>query len=192
METILNIDNSVLDFLISIRTEFLNDFFAFFSYIGSGGIIWIVTAIILLFFRRTRKVGFILLISLGITALINNLVIKVIVDRERPFITNEALKTIILKPSGASFPSGHASSSFAAAAVLLKYFRKKGLFGLAAAILISFSRIYFCVHYPSDVIAGAVEGVLIALIISFAFEKIYDKIRFSRLLKVNKKIRADT
>lgn len=188
MEAILNIDNTVLNFLISVRTEILNDFFAFFSHIGSGGIIWIATALILMIFRRTRKAGFILLIAVGITALINNVIIKTIVDRARPFISNEAIKTIIYKPSGASFPSGHASSSFAAAAILLKYYRKKGLFGLAVAILISFSRIYFCVHYPSDVIAGAVEGVLIALVVSFAYERIYNKIHNIRLLKVNKKI----
>ena len=188
MEAILNIDRSVLDFMISVRTEFLNDFFAFFSYIGSGGLVWIVTALILLLFRRTRKAGVILLITIGITALINNFVIKTIVDRARPFISNEAIKTIVSKPSGTSFPSGHASSSFAAAVVLLKYFRKNGLYGLAAAILIAFSRIYFCVHYPSDVIAGAVEGILLALIISFAFERIYNKIRNTRLQRINEKI----
>lgn len=188
MDAILNIDNSVLNFLISIRTEFLNDLFAFFSNIGSGGIVWIFTALILLIFRRTRKAGFVLLLAIGVTALINNFVIKIIVDRARPFITNDAIKTIIAKPKGASFPSGHASSSFAAAAILLKYLRKKGLFGFAVAMLISFSRIYFGVHYLSDIIAGAVEGVVIAFVVSFAFEGIYSKIRTSRLNKVNEKI----
>lgn len=188
MGTILNIDNSILNFLVSIRTEFFNDLFSFFSYIGNGGMVWIITGLILMIFRRTRKAGFILLLSIGITALINNFVLKIIIDRARPFITDESIITIITKPAGASFPSGHASSSFAAAAILIKYFRKKGLFGLATAILISFSRIYFCVHYPSDIIVGAVEGIIIALIVSFAFEKIYGKIRINRLLKVNEKV----
>lgn len=188
MESILDFDNSILNFLISVRTEFLNDFFSFFSYIGNGGIVWIAAAIVLMIFRRTRKVGLILLLAIGLTALINNFVIKIIVGRTRPFIADKTIKTIIAVPAGASFPSGHASASFAAAVILIKYFKKIGLLGLATAILISFSRIYFCVHYPSDVIAGAVEGVLIALVISFAFERIYNKIRTGRLLKINKKV----
>ena len=188
MGTILNIDNSILNFLVSIRTEFLNDLFSFFSYIGNGGLVWIIIGLILMVFRRTRKAGFILLLSIGITALINNFVLKIIIDRARPFITDDSIKTIITRPGGASFPSGHASSSFAAAAILLKYFRKKGLFGLATAVLIAFSRIYFCVHYPSDIIVGAVEGIIIALIVSFAYEKIYGKVRINRLMKINEKI----
>lgn len=187
METILNIDNSILDFLVSIRTEFFNDFFAFFSYIGNGGIVWIIAGLILLFFRRTRKAGFILLLSIGITALINNFVLKILVDRARPFIENDALKIIISEPSGASFPSGHSSASFAAATILLKYNKKIGSIGLVTAVLIAFSRIYFCVHYPSDIVVGAVEGIIIALIVLFAFNRIYNKVRKNKLLKVNEK-----
>ena len=187
MAVILNIDNSILDFLVSIRTEFFNDFFSLFSYMGNGGLVWIITGLALMIFRRTRKAGFILLLSIGITALINNFVLKNIIDRVRPFIADESIKTIIAKPAGASFPSGHSSASFAAAAILIKYFKKNGLFGLAAAIFISFSRIYFCVHYPSDIIAGAVEGIIIALIVAFAFEKIYSNICMNRLMKVKEK-----
>lgn len=187
METILNIDNSILNFLVSIRTEFFNDFFAFFSYIGNGGLVWIAVGLILLIFRRTRKAGFVLLLSIGITALINNFVLKIIFNRARPFIADEALITIISKPSGASFPSGHSSASFAAAAILMKYNRKIGTAGLITAFLIAFSRIYFCVHYPSDIVVGAVEGVVISLIVSFAFNKIYNRVRRSRLLGVNEK-----
>lgn len=187
METIVSIDNSILDFLVSIRTEFFNDFFSFFSWIGEYGRIWIIVGLILLIFRRTRKVGFVLLLSIGLTSFINNNILKVVFDRARPFIDNESLKTIIAQPSGASFPSGHTSASFAAAVILLKYNKKIGAAGLITAILIAFSRIYFCVHYPSDIVVGAIEGVLIALIVSLAFNGIYNKIRRSRLLKVNEK-----
>ncbi len=185
MNTILNIDNGILNFLVSVRTEFFNDFFLFFSQYCAA--IWIICGLVLTLFRKTRKAGFILLIAIGITSLLNNYVLKNIFDRARPFVSNEELKIIISKPSGTSFPSGHTSVSFAAAAVLLKANKKIGAVGLVVASIIAFSRIYFCVHYPSDILVGAVEGVIIALIVWFAFNKIFNKLRKSRLLKVNGK-----
>ena len=63
-----------------------------------------------------------------------------------------------------SFPSGHTLVSFEAATALTVYHRKWGIAALVLAALIAYSRLYLFVHYPTDVLVGAVLGVGIALL----------------------------
>lgn len=131
--------------------------------LGDAGICWIVLGLTLLFFKKTRKGGIFLLSGLLLTLLINNLTLKPLINRPRPFTHSpeiiEFLNSIKLKaPSGASFPSGHTFSSFCSTIILTLCFGKKGAFSFIPATLISLSRIFLCVHYPTDVLAGAVLG----------------------------------
>jgi Membrane-associated phospholipid phosphatase len=99
--------------------------------------------------------------------LINNDIVKVLVARPRPFQEWSNLHILIPKPKGFSFPSGHTSSSFAAAGAI--YFsgnKKWSIPALILAALIGFSRLYFGVHYPTDVICGALLGFLISFVLS--------------------------
>ena len=78
---------------------------------------------------------------------------------------------MIKNPTDFSFPSGHASSSFAAALTIYFYFKGMGIFFLVVAILIAISRIYHFVHYPSDVIIGAILGIIIAIVTKNNYDK---------------------
>jgi undecaprenyl-diphosphatase len=82
--------------------------------------------------------------------------------RIRPCDINTAISLLISRPLDYSFPSGHTMSSFAAAMVLFLTNKKIGIPALILAAFISLSRLYLYVHFPTDVLAGAVLGILFA------------------------------
>ncbi|MDD5952252.1 MAG: phosphatase PAP2 family protein [Oscillospiraceae bacterium] len=150
--------NPLLDFLMPIITT-----------LGSGGMLWIALTILLLIFRRTRKIGIVMGLSLIVSALLGNFVLKPFIARARPFEAMPEIPMIISQPTGYSFPSGHTISSFAAAMVLWFYSWKLALPATILAGAIGFSRMYLFCHYPSDVLAGALLGILIALVMVFLY-----------------------
>ena len=105
-----------------------------------------------------------------------NGILKNLVGRIRPFDVNTSIQLLVARPHDYSFPSGHTAASFAAAVILFLQLPKKyGIPALILAVLISFSRLYLGVHYPTDVLAGAVSGTLIALAVHWIFEKKKEK-----------------
>ena len=89
-----------------------------FSLMGSYGAVWITLAVLLLFFRRTRRAGAAMLIALGVGFLLGNVFLKNLVMRPRPFVTHTDLTALLVPEDPWSFPSGHTLSSFAAASAL--------------------------------------------------------------------------
>jgi undecaprenyl-diphosphatase len=90
--------------------------------------------------------------------------LKLLTDRPRPFVANRDQDPLVHTRLDVSFPSGHAAISFAAATVLAHYVPRSVaplLFVLAA--LIAWSRVYVGVHYPTDVLAGALLGTAVGL-----------------------------
>lgn len=156
-------DINILLFLQSIRNGIFDIFFTIITHLGDAGAIWILLFGILLIKKETRSLaiwGFIVLIM---DTIIVSGIIKPIVSRPRPFVSND-ITPIIKAPFGYSFPSGHAASSFAAATYLyFKNFKYKKVV-LILAFLIAFSRLYVFVHYPSDVLVGAIIGSSIGYI----------------------------
>ena len=88
--------------------------------------------------------------------------LKVIVDRPRPFARYAEPKVLVPRPHDASFPSGHAATSFAAATILSLAFPTAAPAFLVVAAAVAYSRIYVGVHYPLDVLGGAALGAAIA------------------------------
>jgi len=152
----------------------------FFTTIGNVGMVWIAICVLLLFNKKSRKAGFIGLIALLITEILCNQLIKEWVQRERPFEHIADFNLLIKNPNSYSFPSGHTTASFAVAIVISKYIRKLMIPTLVLAILISYSRMYLYVHYPSDILAGIILGVICSVLAIYTFQL------FSQLIK-NKK-----
>ncbi len=134
------------------------------TYFGEFGIGWIVIAAVLLCFRRTRRTGITMGIALLLGFLFGEVLLKNLVQRERPYLAESGIQLLIFTPFGYSFPSGHTTSSFAAALSLFFDHRRWGIAALAFAAVMGFSRLYFFVHYPSDVVAGMCLGLICALI----------------------------
>lgn len=176
---ITQIDVRILDFLQSIHNPITDIFFKYITYLGEDGFIWIVIALVLLFFKKTRKIGIMLVCSLILGFLTGNLILKNLIARDRPFVQNPEMlsQLLIHPPSEYSFPSGHTLSSFESATVIFLNNKKWGIAALILAAIIGFSRNYLYVHFPSDVLAGAFLGVLIGIFVYFMYNKIEYRIK---------------
>lgn len=177
---ITQIDFNILNAIQSIRNPFLDTIMPLITFLGSGGIVWAVTALIMLCFKKSRKTGIVIIVSLLLGLFLSTMGLKNVIARERPYNTEGALLTVenllIGAPSGRfSFPSGHAISSFSAATVILLYSKKSAIPAIILAALICFTRLYLYVHFPSDVICGALFGILLAFVSNFLVNKIWEK-----------------
>lgn len=148
-----------------IRCDALTPVMKFFSLICEYGILWIIIGMIMFSFKDTRKTGIMIFAALILSFIINNLILKNVVGRTRPFDMIEGLTAIITKPTDFSFPSGHTGVSFSAAFVIIRSRPPRyGITALIVAAVTAFSRLYLGVHYPGDVAAGIITGYFIALI----------------------------
>lgn len=160
---ITDFDFLILNFINnSLKCDFMDFIMPKITFLGSGGFIWILIGVIMLFIKKYRKGGIVLLISLAAGAILGNLILKPIISRPRPCHINEMFPLLIDTPRDFSFPSGHTLAS-ATAAYIITYFNKRvGYIVIPIAVLIAFSRLYLYVHFPSDVICGAAIGIFTA------------------------------
>lgn len=155
---------AVLDFIQEhLRCGFLDWFLPKFTLLANSGILWIGIAVFLLLWPAERRTGAEMAIALIACLLLGNCLLKPLVARVRPFDANTLIQLIAEAPTDFSFPSGHTYSSFAAATVLLLHHRRWGIAAAAVACLIAFSRLYLYFHYPTDVLAGMLMGILLGL-----------------------------
>lgn len=187
MDWITSLDGNILLWIQeNIRMDFLDPLVIFITSLGNAGAIWIGATVLMLCFPKSRKVGILAAAALLTSFVINNLIIKNLVARPRPWVDVEGLRILISKPADYSFPSGHTSSSFAAAVVIYKNrlngYSQIGIAALFLALGIGLSRLYLGVHYPSDVLCGAVSGIVIALVICY-LEKIYKPLQSKSVVK---------
>lgn len=164
--------------LQSLRSPMLDAFFVWYTQLGNAGLVWIVVSLLMLLFRRTRKTGVLALGALLLGFVCCNLVIKPLVGRTRPWLLVEGLRTLVAEYDPNSFPSGHTCAAFAAAGIWWQGLpRRWGNTALVLAVLMGLSRLYIGVHFPSDVLAGALLGSVCAWVVWSAPNKSKKKLR---------------
>jgi membrane-associated phospholipid phosphatase len=129
---------------------------------GNNGAVWFGLGIVLAIFDSSNREAWLICAVLAPVAIALNYVIKLIVKRPRPVL--EGLPPLGGAPSSLSFPSAHATSSFAVATAMTRV-DALGALAFILAIALSLGRPYLGMHYPSDVLAGAVLGVALGLIV---------------------------
>ena len=153
-----------IDFLLWLQEVIpFKSFFAFITHLGDAGIFFVLIGLYLWFIKKDKKQAFHLFVAIALMAIIVNVTIKPLVMRIRPFDIYP-MDLLVKAPHDYSFPSGHTAVSFASCYVLAKFNPKykNGIYFLAS--LIAFSRLVLFVHYPTDVLAGAVIGVICGFI----------------------------
>lgn len=166
----------ILDFITDkLSSPFLDKIMPIITLFGEHGIFWIALTLVLLAFRKTRPLGLSMAISLSLGYICGNLIVKNVVARIRPYEYRSELSLLVSKLSDFSFPSGHSLASFEAATCIFIRYKKWGIAALVLATMIAFSRLYLYVHFPSDVLAGIILGVLFGIIGSMIVDKIFKK-----------------
>lgn len=177
LEAVTTWDASVITAIYeNVHSAFLTMFFRIVTLLGEGGIFWIAVAVILLFFKKTRRSGICIGASLLIGVIVGNGIIKNVVARPRPYDAIEGIESVVSHLSDYSFPSGHSLCCFEAATALAMNRTKWAIPAYVGAVLVAVSRLFLFVHYPTDVICGALLGVLFGVLGSLAAGAIYDSV----------------
>lgn len=155
-----NIHNPVLDKIMIVL-----------STIGDAGLLWIGVAILLICMKKYRKCGLQVAVAMLLTFIVGNLILKNMIHRDRPCWIDPSITLLVKLPSDFSFPSGHSMNGFTASVSILLCDKKLGIPAVILAAAIAFSRLYNFVHFPTDVIAGIVIGIVSALFVNYLFQR---------------------
>lgn len=159
----MNFDWSILYFIQDHLTSPFGDWMMpKITHLGDAGLIWIIFALGLIISKKYRTHGIVMLIALAIGVLIGNVFLKNLVERSRPIWLDNSVTMLIPIPDDYSFPSGHTLASVIGATSMFLANKKFGWFAIPLAALIAFSRLYLFVHFPTDVIASTILGLIIA------------------------------
>ena len=161
----------ILNALQALRNPVFDIIAKALDILAARGEIFIFLTALLLIFPRTRKVGAACALALILDYVFLNLTIKPWVARIRPYDLDPGIKLITDPPHDYSFPSGHTGVAFAFASGVSPLGKKAHTMALIFACIMGFSRLYLRVHYPTDVLAGALVGTLSGLLSLFFWKK---------------------
>ena len=160
---------TILDMIQGFRTSVLDNFILLITSLASY--VWYILIIGFLLNKPTRKLGVILAVAMILQYLVNGGVLKHLFARVRPCNVDTTVELLVKRPKGFSFPSGHSAAAFCAVGVLYGAKIKRLLWpSFILACLIAFSCLYLYVHFPTDVLAGALCGFFIGYGVLRAFD----------------------
>ena len=166
-EKIKQTDEKLSESVVKIHTPWLNKVMLFMTFLGDQGKVWFLAMAIIILLKRSVYVGTSLFLSLAVSFLSAEVVIKRMVGRVRPCHKIDEENLILRKmPKFYSFPSSHSATSFAMATVSFMLLGAGYTVVLMIiAVGISFSRFYLQAHYLTDVLCGIIFGILSAVIV---------------------------
>jgi undecaprenyl-diphosphatase len=170
MDFLIQIDRQIFFLINGIQNRFLDVLFLAADWVAEYALIWIVICILIFIFDKKEKKKKILIVltSLVLSYLAAEVVLKGFLFRERPYLVFEGIKTLGKIWKDSSFPSGHVASSAAAITAIVFVYKIKKLWKVLLPVLIislvAFARVYSGMHYPSDVLTGALIGVICGII----------------------------
>lgn len=171
MAPIIQLDHLLRAWVVAHRVAPLNGVMLALSAIGRGGTVFVAIALALTIARRRARDFVQVGLAIACASILSDSILKPIVERPRPFVTMPQATVLGARPEGASFPSGHSTNAFAGAVTLtaLAPAAAPAWWTLAAAI--AYSRVYVGVHYPGDVVAGALLGAAVGLLVATAMSR---------------------
>lgn len=163
LDTILQLDGELLVAIQGLHMSWLDPIVSFYTKLGDAGLLWIVLSLAMLLWKPTRKAGALALGAMVLGLIVTNLTIKPLISRPRPWL-DWPIVPLVTEKDPNSFPSGHTCAAFAAGMVWVRALPWKWgrIAAVVAAVVMGLSRLYVGVHYPADVLAGAVIGSLCA------------------------------
>lgn len=164
----------VLDTIMPIITLF-----------GDGGIFWIAVAIVLMISKKYRQIGVGMGFAMLSGLLVCNILLKPIIARPRPYdfqmeYFQIEIPLLVARMHDYSFPSGHTIACFEACTVLILTNRKMGIPATILAILVSFSRLYLYLHYPTDVIFSVFSGIAFGYLGVYLSNLLFQRLRYRK------------
>jgi len=168
LDSVLTSDAALRAWLVTHHTPWLDTVLWTLSAAGVGGAIWIAMAAVMAsWVPRLRAPAWQVVLAVVLAQGVVDWGIKPLIARPRPFVSDASSRVVGYQPPTYSFPSGHAASSFAAATVLaFALSRRRAATAWILAATVAFSRIYIGVHYPLDVVVGALIGMLLGVLVT--------------------------
>jgi len=164
IELVKKFDIKIINIINKKKHSLLDKIMFFLTVLGNAGTIWII---VIMFFLLTKNstIAFKLSLSLLSSAWLGNIVIKPLFERKRPYQVYQDLKRIPRKINDYSFPSGHSITSFSVATTMFFIDPIIGSCFYFLALFIAYSRIYLNMHYFSDIVIGALLGIIVGAFI---------------------------
>lgn len=175
-KTFPKIDYAVFTFVTKLHSEVMNVIVSTLTHLGDSevAIPLLVACVIMCFFKKTRRIGITVAFAIVLGTLFTNVILKNVCGRVRPYVTlsDDPLFMSWYQFAGAhvesdnSFPSGHTTCAFEMGVALFLSMRKKKIAWIfpTLAAIVGFTRLYLCVHYFTDVVAGVIVGTFAAFL----------------------------